>query len=58
MLVPGLHRVALAEGKVLLTLDLGDAGELLRNMLVLPDAIYLDGFAPARNSGLWSPAEQ
>lgn len=56
MLVPGIHRIWLDGGRVLLTLALGDAGDLLKKLAVLPDAIYLDGFAPARNPGMWSPA--
>lgn len=52
--LPGLHRIALAGGRVLLTLALGDAAELLRKLEVCPDAIYLDGFSPARNPDMWT----
>jgi tRNA 5-methylaminomethyl-2-thiouridine biosynthesis bifunctional protein len=54
-LVPGVHRIALDEGRVLLTLALGDAGDILPRLAVLPDAVFLDGFAPARNPAMWSP---
>ena len=56
MLVPGVHRLSLAGGRVLLTLALGDAAVVLPRLSVSPDAIYLDGFAPARNPDMWSVA--
>ena len=55
ILVPGLHRLEFAEGRVVLTLALGDAAALLPQLRLAADAIYLDGFAPAKNPGLWSP---
>jgi len=55
LLVPGLHRVEFAEGRVVLTLAFGDAASVLPQLRLAADAIYLDGFAPAKNPGLWSP---
>jgi tRNA 5-methylaminomethyl-2-thiouridine biosynthesis bifunctional protein len=50
--LPGLHRLDLAD--VVLTLGFGDAAELLPQLSLAADAIYLDGFAPDRNPELWS----
>ena len=50
--LPGLHRLEF--GDVILTLCFGDAGELLPQLSLVADAIYLDGFAPDRNPDLWS----
>jgi tRNA 5-methylaminomethyl-2-thiouridine biosynthesis bifunctional protein len=50
----GVHRVVLAQRRVALTLLFGDAAELLPGVDVRADAFYLDGFAPAKNPGLWS----
>ena len=55
-LVPGLHRLSFDEGRVVLTLALGDALELLPKLWLRADAFYLDGFSPAKNPDLWSPA--
>lgn len=55
ILVPGLHRVEFANGRVVLTLAFGDAAALLPQLRLAADAIYLDGFAPAKNPDLWSP---
>ena len=53
-LVPGLHRLHFDAGRVTLTLALGDAGDLLPQLRLAADAVYLDGFAPAKNPELWS----
>lgn len=53
--VPGLHRCHLDDGAVTLTLGIGDAAQLLPNMTLAADALYLDGFSPAKNPDLWSP---
>lgn len=50
--LPGLHRLDF--GDVVLTLCFGDAQELLPQLSLAADAIYLDGFAPARNPEMWS----
>ncbi|MBE9609336.1 bifunctional tRNA (5-methylaminomethyl-2-thiouridine)(34)-methyltransferase MnmD/FAD-dependent 5-carboxymethylaminomethyl-2-thiouridine(34) oxidoreductase MnmC [Chitinilyticum piscinae] len=52
-LTPGVHRVELAGGKVILTLVLGEAGHWLPQLELAADAIYLDGFAPDKNPELW-----
>ena len=55
-LVPGMHRLEFAGGRLVLTLLFGDAASLLPRLQAGVDAYYLDGFAPAQNPGLWSPA--
>lgn len=54
--LPGLHRLAFADGSVTLTLAIGDAERLAGRLPVAADAFYLDGFAPSRNPRMWSPA--
>jgi tRNA 5-methylaminomethyl-2-thiouridine biosynthesis bifunctional protein len=54
--LPGLHRIEFDEGRVVLTLALGDARELAPQLVLGADAIYLDGFAPDRNPEMWEPA--
>ncbi len=51
----GFHRLHFDGGRVILTLLLGDALELLPQLVARADAYFLDGFAPARNPRLWSP---
>ena len=51
----GFHRIAFDAGRVILTLLLGDAHELLPQLVAQADALFLDGFSPARNPGMWSP---
>ena len=55
MLTPGFHRIVLAGGRVHLTLMLGDATDCISQLQAAVDAIYLDGFAPDRNTDLWQP---
>lgn len=52
----GFHRLQFASGRVVLTLLLGDALGCLRELEARADAIYLDGFAPARNPDMWTAA--
>jgi tRNA 5-methylaminomethyl-2-thiouridine biosynthesis bifunctional protein len=52
LLMPGLHRLHF--GPVTLTLAFGDALERLPQIIAQADAFFLDGFAPAKNPGLWS----
>lgn len=52
-LLPGVHRLAFDEGRVLLTLFVGDAQAMLRQQMPQADSIYLDGFSPQRNPGMW-----
>lgn len=54
-LTPGFHRIALAGGRVQLTLMLGDAHDCLPQVHAGVDAFYLDGFAPDCNADLWQP---
>ncbi|WP_322006838.1 bifunctional tRNA (5-methylaminomethyl-2-thiouridine)(34)-methyltransferase MnmD/FAD-dependent 5-carboxymethylaminomethyl-2-thiouridine(34) oxidoreductase MnmC [Paraburkholderia tropica] len=54
MLMPGTHRLEFEGGRVTLTLAFGDALETLPKLWLRADAIYLDGFAPAKNPELWS----
>jgi tRNA 5-methylaminomethyl-2-thiouridine biosynthesis bifunctional protein len=54
--LPGLHRLHFEDGRVTLTLALGDAEDVLPGLRLGADAIYLDGFAPERNPELWEPA--
>ena len=53
LLTPGMHRLLLDDGRVTLTLLFGDAVTQLRKLAVQADALYLDGFAPAKNPELW-----
>jgi tRNA 5-methylaminomethyl-2-thiouridine biosynthesis bifunctional protein len=53
-LLPGLHRLDF--GDVVLTLAFGDIAELLPRLVLAADALYLDGFAPAKNPEMWSDA--
>ncbi len=50
---PGWHRLIFQEGRVALTLVIGDARECLPLMNARAHAWFLDGFAPARNPELW-----
>ncbi|MDP3228295.1 MAG: FAD-dependent 5-carboxymethylaminomethyl-2-thiouridine(34) oxidoreductase MnmC [Acidovorax sp.] len=52
-LLPGVHRLRFDEGRVLLTLYVGDTQTMLRQQSLTVDAIYLDGFSPQRNPGIW-----
>lgn len=54
--LPGLHVLEFEEDRVRLTLALGDARDLVPQLIVGADAIYLDGFAPSRNPEMWEPA--
>lgn len=54
-LVPGFHRLLLDEGRIALTLVFGDIADCLPQIDAAADAFYLDGFAPSRNPGMWSP---
>ncbi|AXF15922.1 bifunctional tRNA (5-methylaminomethyl-2-thiouridine)(34)-methyltransferase MnmD/FAD-dependent 5-carboxymethylaminomethyl-2-thiouridine(34) oxidoreductase MnmC [Paraburkholderia caledonica] len=56
MLVPGTHRIEFEDGRVVLTLAFGDAQQSLQTLRLRADAFYLDGFAPAKNPELWTPA--
>ncbi|OFZ84867.1 MAG: hypothetical protein A2W21_09705 [Betaproteobacteria bacterium RBG_16_66_20] len=55
MLVPGMHRIEFDRGNVVLTLFFGDLAEGLPQLRFAADAIFLDGFAPAKNPAMWEP---
>jgi tRNA 5-methylaminomethyl-2-thiouridine biosynthesis bifunctional protein len=55
VLTPGMHRLHLDGGQVILTLVFGDAATLLRTINASVDAFFLDGFSPAKNPEIWSP---
>ena len=54
-LTPNLHRMDFDEGRVQLTLALGDVSDWLPEIVASVDAFYLDGFAPERNPAMWQP---
>ncbi|MCX4028968.1 bifunctional tRNA (5-methylaminomethyl-2-thiouridine)(34)-methyltransferase MnmD/FAD-dependent 5-carboxymethylaminomethyl-2-thiouridine(34) oxidoreductase MnmC [Endozoicomonas sp. SM1973] len=56
ILGPGIYRFQFANGKVLLTLLIGDANESLPQLDGSVNAWFLDGFAPAKNPALWQPS--
>src|SRR3989442_8628521 len=51
LLVGGAHRLEF--GNVVLTLFFGDVA-ILRDLRLAADAIYLDGFSPAKNPDMWT----
>ncbi len=52
-LLPGFHRFVFEEGRVLLTLCIGDAKAVLREQVCEADSVYLDGFSPSKNPAIW-----
>ena len=52
---PGFQTLTLANGRVTLTLLIGDAQEHLAQLDAHIDAWFLDGFAPAKNPDMWTP---
>lgn len=67
ILTPGFHQLIFAEGRINLTLMLGDATQCYQQLLLCGDsnlelqirtncvnAWFLDGFAPAKNQEMWS----
>ncbi|WP_419736657.1 bifunctional tRNA (5-methylaminomethyl-2-thiouridine)(34)-methyltransferase MnmD/FAD-dependent 5-carboxymethylaminomethyl-2-thiouridine(34) oxidoreductase MnmC [Pseudomonas sp. COR18] len=52
---PGFQRLLLDNGRVSLTLLVGDALEQLPQLDARVDAWFLDGFAPSKNPEMWSP---
>ncbi|GAC1039390.1 bifunctional tRNA (5-methylaminomethyl-2-thiouridine)(34)-methyltransferase MnmD/FAD-dependent 5-carboxymethylaminomethyl-2-thiouridine(34) oxidoreductase MnmC [Pseudomonas sp. No.117] len=53
---PGFQRLVLRDGRVTLTLLVGDVLERLPELDACCDAWFLDGFAPAKNPEMWTPA--
>ena len=54
-LLPGFHRLGFDDGRVLLTLCIGDVQPMLRAQRFEADSIFLDGFSPQSNPAMWSP---
>ena len=56
VLTPGFHRLEFShgEGRVALTLMLGDTETCLKRLRARVDAYYLDGFDPKKNPDMWS----
>lgn len=54
-LAPAWQHFVLADGKVTLTLLVGDARDTLPQLDAEVDAWFLDGFSPAKNPELWTP---
>ncbi|MGI9132715.1 MAG: tRNA (5-methylaminomethyl-2-thiouridine)(34)-methyltransferase MnmD [Rhodoferax sp.] len=52
----GVQTLHFAHGQVQLTLAIGDVLPMLQQITASADAVYLDGFSPARNPQMWSPA--
>lgn len=52
---PGFQHLRLANGRVTLTLLIGDVLEQLPQLDARIDAWFLDGFAPAKNPEMWTP---
>jgi tRNA 5-methylaminomethyl-2-thiouridine biosynthesis bifunctional protein len=51
----GVHLVELEGGRVRLVLVYAEVAEALAELSEPVDAVYLDGFAPARNPAMWTP---
>lgn len=54
-LAPGWRRITLAQGRITLTLLIGDARQTLPQLAARVDAWFLDGFSPAKNPEMWQP---
>ncbi len=50
----GFHRLEFEQGRIVLTLILGEAETVLPQLSTQTDAIYLDGFSPTKNPDIWS----
>ncbi|MFO7704824.1 MAG: bifunctional tRNA (5-methylaminomethyl-2-thiouridine)(34)-methyltransferase MnmD/FAD-dependent 5-carboxymethylaminomethyl-2-thiouridine(34) oxidoreductase MnmC, partial [Halopseudomonas sp.] len=55
-LAPGWQHFVLAQGRVTLTLLVGEMLDTLPQLDAHVDAWFLDGFAPAKNPQMWQPA--
>lgn len=53
---PGFQRLVFAGGRVILTLLVGDVHDCLPQLDARIDAWFLDGFSPAKNPEMWTPA--
>ncbi|WP_164549045.1 bifunctional tRNA (5-methylaminomethyl-2-thiouridine)(34)-methyltransferase MnmD/FAD-dependent 5-carboxymethylaminomethyl-2-thiouridine(34) oxidoreductase MnmC [Amphritea opalescens] len=52
---PGFHQLFFDDGRITLTLMLGDAVDCYRQLDAQVDAWFLDGFTPAKNPEMWCP---
>ncbi|WP_449431631.1 bifunctional tRNA (5-methylaminomethyl-2-thiouridine)(34)-methyltransferase MnmD/FAD-dependent 5-carboxymethylaminomethyl-2-thiouridine(34) oxidoreductase MnmC [Pseudomonas putida] len=52
---PGFQQFSFADGRVTLTLLIGDVLEQLPQLDAQIDVWFLDGFAPAKNPDMWTP---
>jgi tRNA 5-methylaminomethyl-2-thiouridine biosynthesis bifunctional protein len=55
-LTPNVHALRFESGRLQLLLAFGDAAALARECVLQANAFFLDGFAPARNAAMWTPA--
>ena len=53
-LIEGVHRLQFDEGQVQLTLSIGPAEHSLPRLSLQADSVFLDGFSPELNPGMWS----
>lgn len=54
-IAPGWQRLSFDNGRVTLTLLVGDVRDTLPQLHARVDAWFLDGFAPAKNPEMWQP---
>ncbi len=52
-LLPGVHRLEFEQGRIVLTLHIGAAKDMLTGMDALVDSIFLGGFNPSLNPEMW-----
>lgn len=52
-LMPGIHRLVFEGGALQLTLCIGPADKMLREIDVPADSVFLDGFSPDVNPQMW-----
>ena len=53
-MLPGFHKILLAQGRVHLTVIVADVQEALKTLEGVFDSVYLDGFSPLKNPQMWS----
>ena len=51
--VPGVHRLYFDDGRVVLSLYFMDVAFASKKLALRYDALYLDGFSPAKNDAMW-----
>jgi tRNA 5-methylaminomethyl-2-thiouridine biosynthesis bifunctional protein len=54
-LTEGFHRFNLLNGRIVLTLLIGEATNMFSQLHARVDAWFLDGFSPAKNPDMWQP---